>query len=345
MLRKIIKQLLANKEKKPNETLKPEVEDNITETPNNTVKEDNISFDEIRSLSKKQIELFEHWSRRLIDDQFRKDYGNNYINVEVSNGQPLVKAEIKKRITDRMKSNPGRFPRQIDAILLEDIEYFFSRSDLFEKYFKKILEPYCACPYDIRLILDRLIAIRNKLSHDNPISIREAEQVLCYTNDFIDVYKEYFIKVGKEKEFNVPVFLSLSDSQGNRVYRKDTSYYWEVRNTTKDNKENNLDFYAEYIVTHHRSGEHYSIEFEVDSSFPENLYSVEWIVEANYHKILSGKGKMIDIYFTDEIVSFEPVLKIFLTTNKTWHRFASDKCDDCVVVHLNKVLPPIEDTY
>lgn len=303
-------------------------------------------FDEIRSVSKRQIELFEHWSRRLIDEHLKAGYGPDYLNAQKPNGEFLVKSEVRNLVQSRKQGDPGRFPRDIDAILLEDIKYFLTKEELYNAYFKPIVESFYSGREEIRRIMDRLIPIRNKLYHDNHISIREAEQVLCYTNDFIDVLKEHYQLQGREREFNVPTFLSLSDSQGNRVFRKQPSYSWEVQNTEVDRlADYRKHGFLDAICTSHRSGEHYEIEFEVDESFLPNTYTVAWMLALNHTTVQRGEGTRITVNFTDEMVSYEPILYVELTTNRSWHRFASIGCDDKVEVRLSKVLPPIEDSY
>lgn len=116
----------------------------------------------------------------------------------IKEDQPLIRSEIKKRIEQRMMDNPGRFPRKIDAILIEDIEYFLCREDLYNSHFKAILEPFYSGIAEVRKVLERLIPIRNKLSHGNTISIHEAEQCLCYTGDFVAVFKQHYLTIGKE---------------------------------------------------------------------------------------------------------------------------------------------------
>ncbi len=286
------------------------------------------SFDDIRELSKRQIELFEHWSRRLIDEIFRDNYGNDYINTEVNVGQPLVKNEVRKRIEERKVDNPRRFPRDIDAILIEDIQYFITRQDLYKNHFKNVFESFYSGDEEIRSMLDRLIDIRNRLYHDNPISIRDAERVLCYTNDFIDVIKDYYMKLGKERDFNVPTIISITDSQGNASYRRDSAYTWEIKNVGKELIERHKKYYHDAITTSHRSGETYEIELEVDESFEPNSYSITWIMTLNYKRIMEGTGRKIFIRFTDEMVSYEPKIIVKLKTNKEWHRFAYINCDD-----------------
>ena len=312
--------------------------------PDNQNQNGDVPFDEIRELSKRQIEAFEHWSRRLIDDFFREAYSEDYLDATVSDGQPLIKAEIRDRIRDRKKEDPGRYPRDIDAILLEDIEYFLSREDLYSKFFKQVLEPYLSGRIEVRRILNELIPIRNKLYHDNAISIREAEKVLCYTNDFIDAYKAYYINMGKEREFNVPVILSLSDSQGNRVFRKDTNYVWTIHNINPNNRVERSVF-PDAIYTEHRSGDHYEIELDVDSSFSPETYNIYWSMQCGRNEVASGQGNKISIDFTNKMVAFDPEITVQIITNKEWHRFAYLECDDKVEIKLSKVFPPIEDTY
>lgn len=129
---------------------------------------------ELRDLCRHHIDTFENWSRRIIDENFKTCYGPGYFNYMVSADQPLIKSEIKRRIEQRVRDNPGRFPRKIDAILLEDIEYFLCRDDLYSSQFKAILEPFYSGVLEVRKVLNRLIPIRNKLSHGNTISIHEA---------------------------------------------------------------------------------------------------------------------------------------------------------------------------
>ena len=147
-----------------------------------------LSETELRDLCRHYVDTFENWSRRLIDETFRQHYGVDYFDFMVSEEQPLVKNEIKNRIEKRVNDNPGRFPRKIDAILIEDIEYFLCRNDLYSSHFKAILEPFYSGIAEVRKTLNRLIPIRNKLSHGNTISVHEAEQCLCYTGDFVAVF-------------------------------------------------------------------------------------------------------------------------------------------------------------
>ena len=288
---------------------------------------------ELRDLCRHHIDTFENWSRRILDETFKKCYGSDYFNFMISEEQPLFKSEIKRRIEQRIRDNPGRFPRKIDAILLEDIEYFFCRDDLYTSHFKEILEPFYSGVLEARTVLNRLIPIRNKLSHGNTISIHEAEQCICYIGDFIDVYKKHYLDIGKERDYNVPVFLRIKDNLGTDIIREDSSYSWE------------LHFYgmtAPKIQL--RSGDSYKLWVEVDSSFDSTFYEISWIVKQDYSTVINkGKGNVIEFTLNNRNVSYSPEICISLITKRDWHRFHDE--DDIIKLHYKKILPPIEDTY
>lgn len=293
-----------------------------------------LSEIKLRDICRHHIDTFESWSRRLIDEHFKEKYGTDYFEYEISLGQPLVKSELKKRIEGRMIDNPSRFPRKIDAILIEDIEYFFCRDDLYSSSFKQVLEPFFSGQSEIRSVLTRIIQIRNKVSHGGTISHHEAEQCICYTNDFIEVYKVYYQGLGKAREYNVPVFLRIKDCFGNDIVREDTRYTWSVH----------LNHGLVPKVQLH-SGDTYKLWVEVDSSFNNSLYEISWSVSYLFKPIAKGTGTEISFAVTNKVVSSSPTIRIKLKTKKEWHRFGNIDCDDLVEIHLADVLPPIEDTY
>lgn len=291
---------------------------------------------ELRDLCRHRIDSFEQWCRRVIDEKLKSDYGNDYINAEVQPGQPLVKSQIKKTIEQRMNDNPNRFPRYIDAIVMEDIEYFFCRDDLYTNYFKDILTYVFSGQDEIRSVLQRLTNIRNKLSHGNMISIKDSERCLCYTDDFVDCFINYYDKQGKSKDYNVPIFMRMKDSQGNDFIREHLDWYpWNI-----------------HATGHHgdpkvrvRSGDTYKIWVEVDSSFPENTYDVTWEFKCGKRE-LKGSGNVVEVSFSDKDVSYWFEIKFKLKTHNTWHRRATcDNDDEMTFSSFSDVLPPINSTY
>lgn len=216
---------------------------------------------------------------------------------------------------------------------MEDIEYFFCRDDLYNSHFKAVLEPFFSGKNEVRVVLERLIPIRNKLSHGNTISIHEAEQCLCYVNDFIEVYKLHYIALGKDKVYNVPVFLRIKDSLGNDIIREDSSYSWEMHILPHTHKRIQL-----------RSGDDYKLWVEVDSSFDSSFYEVRWVITQMYTDVIAkGNGTEIRFQPTNKNVSYSPTIKITLQTKRDWHRFG--KVDDIIELHLDDILPPIEDSF
>lgn len=292
-----------------------------------------LSESDLRDLCRHQIDTFENWSRRLIDETFKASFGTEYFNHMIAENQPLVKAEIRKRIEQRVHDNPGRFPRMIDAILLEDIEYFLCRDDLYCSFFRAVFEPFFSGSPEIRRVLGRLIPIRNKLSHGNTISIHEAEQCICYVDDFVEIYKQHYVREGKERDYNVPVFLRLKDSLGNDIIRNDSSCSWGLHCYGLSAPKVQL-----------RSGDSYKLWVEIDSTFDSSFYDVHWIVSQSIATIIKeGTGNVIEFTLNNKNVSYAPQIRITLTTKRDWHRFHD--VDDRIEIYLESVLPPIEDTY
>lgn len=294
-----------------------------------------ISETALRDLCRHRIDAFESWSRRLIDETLKKSYTADYFNYMISDDQPLIKQEIKCRIENRIRNNPGRFPRKVDAFLLEDIQYLLCRDDLYKDHFKNVLEPFYSCPQEVRSIFNRLIPIRNKLSHGNTISIHEAEQCLCYTDDLISAYKEYYVKLGKERDYNVPTFTRIKDSLGNDIVRpaSTASCSWEMFCNGS---------FAPKIQL--RSGDRYKLCVEVDGGFDPSTYTIQWVVVQNLSDVICrGTGNTVDFALNVENVSYRPEIRIDLISKKAWHRF--HKTDDYIIMNLEDVLPPIEDTY
>ncbi len=294
-----------------------------------------LSETELRDLCRHQIDSFEHWSRRLIHDTFTDSYGEDYLNFCFDDGQPLVKNEIKNRIENRVSRNKTTYARKIDAILLDDIGYFLCREFLYNNHFKEVLEPFYSGKKEIESILNRLVIIRNKLSHENIISIHEAEQCICYTDDMIELYKLYYEAKGKEKDYNVPMFLQFKDSLGNVAVRKDYDERWKLHF-------NGLYGDGEPIIKL-RSGECYKLWAEVDSSFDSSFYEVRWRIRQLVDVIREGEGNVVEFIPDDKNVSYSPEIIFSLITKRGWHRFQA--VDDMLVVSLGDVRPPIEDTY
>lgn len=297
--------------------------------------------DELRSICRKEIETLEHWARRLIHETLTAQYGEDYFLYK-NNDEPLIKGEITSRVNKMREDNPGRFPRPIDAFFLGDIIYVLCKKPLYDSLFKAALsEAYPLGNEEVRFFLEKVEAIRNKLSHANPISVREAEQVICYCHDVIDSLKAYYKRMGKEKEYNVPMFIRATDSLGNVFLPKKEGYPLELY----------VDYSkpitaGEYGVKL-RAGETYGISIVVDPAFEPSSYSLEWSVISgllgeNYKKKWKDVTQ-IDFPVVNKTVGSSFEITCRLKTNKDWHKH--NWYDDCFELNVYTVLPPIDDNY
>lgn len=164
-----------------------------------------LTDSEIRSVCKERIEVLEHWLRRLIDDLLSQTYGN-YLGHEDAQGNRLIRKRLAEQIEERRRKESNRYPRIVDAILLDDAIDIVCNPQLFKTHFRQPLS--LAFPNgenEARTFLTRLLAPRNHLSHANAISVRQAEQVICYTNDVIDSLKSYYGNINMQSQYNVPL--------------------------------------------------------------------------------------------------------------------------------------------
>lgn len=283
-----------------------------------------FSETEIRNSAKETMESLEHWSRRIINDKLVERYGKEYFDYKFENGEGLIKNDILKTISDRMRDNPKRFPRKIDAILMEDIAYFLCKDTFYNELFKGILENNFSGKEEVRNRIEVLKNIRNKLYHGNPISYREAEQAICYSHDFIDCYKAYYVRIGKEQEYNVPFFIKVEDSWGRCGYRDETK-----------TEKLSLPYNNEKL----RPGELYKVWVEVDANFPEDFYEITWWM--NDKLVATGK-EYVFIPTVDMVASLQFVY-CSLKTKRAWHKYRTS--DDGFSIFIGEVLPPIEDLY
>lgn len=112
--------------------------------------------------------------------------------------------------------------------------------------------------------------------------------------------------MGKERDYNVPVFLRIKDSLGNDFIREDSQYAWE------------LHFYGNTAPKIQlRSGDRYKLWVEVDSSFDSSFYEIRWVVKQDYTtQICKGTGNVIDFTLTNKNVSYASEIYIALITKE-----------------------------
>lgn len=281
--------------------------------------------EELRSLCRNSLEAFEKWARIIIDMKLKEGYGKDYFNAKVNN-EYIIKKEIRDKANKMLKSSPDRFSKEIDTLFLEEIIYLLCKDKLYRTNFKDFLDTiYPDGRNEAQTFLKRLIPIRNKLSHTNPFSIREAEQCVCYCNDFIEGVKKYFKSIGEDRMYNVPNAIKLTDSLGNTYSLNNDEYYQNVYVNNKSYS----DLYKFEI------GDKYSAWLQLDPSFDESEYIFEWSIG---YKVYSKQSR-IEIEITEDLINAQQTILCTIKSNRSWHKYGNH---DQQFGLLFQVLPPID---
>ncbi|MBJ7428820.1 MAG: hypothetical protein JHD28_07685 [Bacteroidia bacterium] len=286
-----------------------------------------MSDSELRSFCKEKLESLEYWLRRIIDETLTVNFGD-YINFTDEHGNKLINSTITKSLLSRKENEPNRYPRTVDAILLEDAISIVCNPKMYNSYFFQMFQQ--AFPngqIEARTFLMRLVPIRNALSHANPISLRQAEQTICYSNDIIDSLKTYYSNKNMENEYNVPLILKVTDSFGNVFHRNQL-------NNVHDGGIMKIFFDdPKYYL---RVGDILTLEVEVDPSFDSNDYTITW---ASAKGIQSVSGKKLILQISEKNVAQQFDIQCRVLSKKAWHRMHMG-ADDFMIFYY-KVLAPI----
>ena len=286
-----------------------------------------LSDTERRAACRTTIESLEIWLRRVIEIVLCPEFGNDYINARhPATGDHLFKKRMRESIRKRVDQEPDRYARHIDAALLEDVIYIVCHSNLYDRFFK----PFFASHYpqgrdELRIFLDRLITPRNALAHSNPLSVRQAEQVICYSHDVIDAIKRRMEEINMAKDYNAPTIIKITDSRGFVFHDS------QIRRNQTGRGGVNL---AENDTAWLRIGDTLGLEVEVDPSFSPDDYCIEWVVPNKERPFPSGSSFVLDV--TESHVNYAFTLYCRIISNKSWHR--CEDVDDVVGVTY-RVLP------
>lgn len=288
-----------------------------------------LNDSQIRNICKERLESLEYWLRRLIDIQLSSAYGD-FFNYSDEKGNKVVKNKVVESLEKRMLKEPDRYNRKIDAVLLDDSIDIICNPNLYNDHFKKALE--IAFPDGSKVaktFLKRLIDPRNRLVHANPISHRQAEQVICYTNDVIESIKEHYRSLNMSEEYNVPLILKVIDSYGKVYHREQLSQCHDGGIMITNHNTSQFDL---------RPGDTLSLEVEVDPSFSESEYEVSWASSKGFsHEVPNGNKVVVNI--TEKQVGKQFDVQCRVTSNKSWHRMSLG-ADDFLLYYI-KVLPPL----
>lgn len=284
---------------------------------------------EIRSICKEKIESLEHWLRRLIDDTLTPVYGD-YFSYTDASGNRLIKNSLAQQVATRRAGEPLRYPRNIDAVLLEDAVDILCKPDLFQRHFQQAMsEAFPDGRDEARTFLSRLLVPRNNLAHANAISARQAEQIVCYSNDVIESLKNYYRAMGMQETYDVPLILKVTDSFGNAFTRSQFQPCHDGGIM--------LSFFDKPHL-YLRPGDTLTLELEVDPAYDPSSYSVMWTSTKPWSSAPVVNAKAV-IPITNKQVGQQFEVQCRVTTNREWHRMHMG-ADDFLMMYY-KVLPPI----
>ena len=279
--------------------------------------------EELRLYCRNNIESLETWARRLIHEKMVEKYGNDYVNKQLEDGNHLVKAEIRKHIQGMMTKEPTRFHRAVDTLFIDQIIYFLCHPVWYKDLFKSALDYiYPQGKDEAREFLNRLVPIRNPLSHSNPITMHDVERAICYSHDFIEGLKKYYKDRGEEQVWNVPRIIKVKDSLGN-----------VFDNATETHGQKSIFRVRQEL----HCGDTYTVEIEVDSSFPKSEYEILWRSNQGFRAEQYNDSEKYIINFQEKDVAQTHSIACKIIQKKNWHKYGYYDCE--IVLHLT-VLPP-----
>lgn len=283
----------------------------------------NYTDEELRSFCRSSIESLEMWARRLIHDRMISRYGQEYIRLKISEENFLIKKDVREHVQRMMEKEPGRFPREVDTLFFEHIMYFLCKPEFYRDLFGEALRyAYPQGIEEARTFLSRLVPIRNALSHANPISIRQAEQAICYSHDLVDGIKNYYKDKGLEQVWNVPRIIRVTDSLGN----------------TFDNPTDGIVDGKIFKLTQDlRCGDIYSVRVDIDSSFSDDEYDIFW-KNGNSRVTEFDDRNSFTVTFGEEDVAEIHTIDCIIKSHKSWHKY---RYHDCKISLMFTVLPPV----
>lgn len=281
-----------------------------------------LSEDELRSVCRQKLETCELWLRRIIHEKFLSEYGPKYFFEGAVNGNSLFRKDIRARAKTRMADKSNRYARYVDALLLDDLIDVICKRDVFQRFFADCLQTAFPLGNEMaRAVLVRLVPTRNALSHANPISVRDAEQVVCYAGDVIESLKRYYDAKNMSNEYNSPRFIRFSDSLGNS---EEIVESYVGLNFDRD------------CDTRLVPGERLRLTVEVDASFDPTEYEIKWVLPNIGGE--TGSGTTFILQLTDRHVGDPFHVCARLISNRGWHRHQTH---DAQIDIRYRVVPPM----
>jgi hypothetical protein len=247
----------------------------------------------LREDTRRAIENLELWLRRWIDAKMRSTFGNAYLDHEVS-GNRVVKKKIVDSLRQRVAAEPARYPRDIDAIHLDDAIAITCHPQCFSLFSAGYTDLFPqASVSTIKALMERIVSARHRVSHANEIALQDALRVISMSFDVVEAIKKQFEMQNRGREFNVPTLVKISDSfggvwhQGQQKPPSHTVY----------------------------PGDSVTVYAEVDPTFDAASYQIRWQAGSSSHI-----GHQFTYTFTVADVGELFVLWCRVVQSKPWHR-------------------------
>jgi hypothetical protein len=277
-----------------------------------------IPFEELRSACRRKLETCELWLRRLIHEELSRNFGASYFSDAIHKGNHIFNSKVRAHAAARRAEHADRYSTDLDALVIDQLVAILCKKDLHDAFFSSALRG--AFPLgneEARIFLQRLIPIRNALSHANVISVHDAERVLCYCDDVICSLKDYYQDQNMDRDYNAPLFIRFADSLAHsEVISKPFT---------------TLDYTNESTL---RPGDSLRLEVEVDSTFDPGSFTVEW----NSSSGDTGTGLSFTLELQAKHVDERATIQVLLISDKVWHRMGH--CDARLSLFYT-ILPPV----
>ena len=266
-----------------------------------------IAETERREIARRHLDMLESWLRRVIHFQLTAAFGAQYPTASAKDGHQVVSKKIRDNVDARFKSEPERYPRWIDAALLDDAISIVTNPRTYNTHFRAGLERAFPQGMDeAREYLSRVRNHRNALMHGGTCSVRMLEQCVCYSNDVVESLREHFVVVRKQRQFDAPTFTRFVDGLGNVFHissqddRSETIF--DARKGAK----------GKALV-----GDVLTFTIEVEESYPPDTYDIQWQAFSGGQ---SADGHTFMVTFEDKNVSAKEEIRATLKTRESWHR-------------------------
>lgn len=258
--------------------------------------------EDLKGICRNTLDSLEKWLKELIIRTFTDTFGDDFYNIKLD-GNDIIARKVKEDIENRMKNN-NKIKSPISAMYLGEVRDILIQKRFYNKIFKNVFNNDNMDKRILSRYLDKLINIRNDISHAREISVRDAEKCICYSNDIIDEIKCFYKRKGSENMFNAPTIIAFQDSLGMKYEVNEHQIFIPIGQRENENH-----------IFH--CGDTYWIEVIVDSSFEPSEYTIDWNINSNYN--MTEHNKRLNITIDKNLIGPGNRISCTIISKKDWH--------------------------